>query len=57
MAGMIKEGLVPRTSGVIAIVGLVLLNNPDIDLISSAGALLMCIAYVPFGLRVIGRTV
>jgi hypothetical protein len=56
MAGMIKEGLVSRASGVIAIVGLVLLNNPDIDLISSAGALLMCIAYVPFGLRVIGLT-
>jgi hypothetical protein len=50
MIGMTKEKLVPRASGIVAIIGLVLLNNPDIDVISSVGALSMCAAYIPFGL-------
>jgi len=54
MVGMMKGGLVPRASAAVAIVGLVLLNKPDIDLVSSTGALLMCTAYVPLGLRVLG---
>jgi hypothetical protein len=53
MVGMLKEGLAPRTSGIVAIIGLILLNNPDIDLISSCGALLMCAAYVPFGMKIL----
>jgi hypothetical protein len=53
LVGMTKEGLVPRGSGIVAIVGLALLNNPDIDLISSCGALLMCAAYVPLGMRML----
>ncbi len=53
MIGMIKAGLVPRAGGIAGILGLVLLNNPDIDLISSVGALLLCTAYVPFGLKIL----
>ena len=53
MIGMINAGLVPRAGGIAAIIGLALLNNPDIDLISSVGALLMCTAYVPFGLKIL----
>ena len=52
MVGMMKEGMVSRTSGIVAIVGLALLNNPDIDIVSSAGALLMCLTYVPLGARI-----
>ncbi len=57
MVGMVKERMVSRTSGVVAIIGLALLNNPDIDIVSSAGALLMCVTYVPLGMRIAGRRV
>ena len=52
MVGMMKEGMVSRMSGVVAIVGLAILNNPDIDIVSSVGALLMCLTYVPLGARI-----
>jgi hypothetical protein len=51
IVGMMKEGMMSRPGGIAAIVGLALLNNPDIDIVSSIGALLMCVAYVPLGLR------
>jgi hypothetical protein len=38
----------------VAIVGLTLLNNPDIDIVSSLGTLLMCFTYIPLGLRIAG---
>jgi hypothetical protein len=50
LVGMIKDGYVKAGSGIAAIVGLLLLNNPDIELISSVGALLMCVGYVPIGI-------
>jgi hypothetical protein len=53
MLGMMREGLVPRAGGIVAIIGLALLNNPDIDIVSSGGALLMCVAYLPLGLRIL----
>jgi hypothetical protein len=34
------------------IVGLLLLLNPDIEIISSAGALLMCLGFIPVGARI-----
>jgi hypothetical protein len=52
MLGMMKEGMVSRMNGVVAIVGLALLNNPDIDIVSSVGAFLMCLTYVPLGARI-----
>jgi hypothetical protein len=54
MVGMMKEGMMSRAQGIVAIVGLALLNNPDIDIVSSIGALLMCVAYIPFGIRILG---
>jgi hypothetical protein len=54
LAGLMKAGVMPAWSGVAGIVGLLLLNNPDLDLVSSAGALCMCFAYIPLGLRMLG---
>ncbi len=51
--GLILQGAVPRWQGLCMIFGLLLLLNPDIQIISSAGALLMCIGFVPLGLRVV----
>jgi hypothetical protein len=53
LVGLIMDGRINPAAGIAAIVGLVLLNNPDIEIISSAGALLMCAGYIPFGLSVI----
>jgi hypothetical protein len=57
MVGMMKEGMVSRMSGGVAIGGLALLNNPDIDIVSSAGALLMCFTYLPLGVRILAGRV
>ena len=35
----------------VIIVGLLLLINPDIEIISTVGAVLMCIGYIPLGIR------
>lgn len=52
MTGLMLEQTVPRWQGVAAIVGLLLLINPDIEIISTVGALLMCAGFVPLGMRV-----
>jgi hypothetical protein len=39
MIGMLKEKVIPRTTGIAAIIGLLLINNPDIDLLSSCATL------------------
>ncbi len=49
--GLLKERIIPNWQGVCIIIGLLLLINPDIEIISSAGALLMCAGFVPIGLR------
>ena len=51
--GLMKEKFISKWQGVCIIVGLLLLNNPDIELISSTGALLMCAGYIPFGLKIL----
>ena len=33
-------------------IGLILLNNPDIEIINSIGAVLMILGYVPFGYQI-----
>lgn len=48
--GLVKERKIKKWQGVLIIVGLLLLINPDIELISSIGSGLMCIAYIPWGL-------
>jgi len=49
--GLMKEKVIQKWQGILIIVGLVLLLNPDIELISSIGSALMCIAYIPWGIK------
>ena len=49
--GLMKEKVIQKWQGIFIIVGLVLLLNPDIELISSVGSALMCIAYIPWGIK------
>jgi hypothetical protein len=49
--GMLKEDIIPKWQGYSAITGLLLLLNPDVEIISSAGALLMCAGFIPLGVR------
>ena len=51
--GLMKERFISKWQGVCIIVGLLLLNNPDIELISGTGALLMCAGYIPWGVRIL----
>jgi hypothetical protein len=51
--GLIKERYISKWQGICIIVGLLLLNNPDIEFISSIGALLMCAGYIPWGVRIL----
>ena len=49
--GLMREKIIQRWQGIFIITGLVLLLNPDIELISSVGSALMCIAYIPWGIK------
>ncbi len=49
--GLMKEKIIKKWQGVFIIVGLLLLINPDIELISTIGAALMCIAFIPWGIK------
>jgi hypothetical protein len=51
--GLMKEQVISKWQGICIIVGLLLLNNPDIELISSAGAFLMCVGYIPWGIKLL----
>jgi hypothetical protein len=51
--GLRKEGLISGLQAWLIIPGLLLLNNPDIEIISTAGAVLMCAGYIPLGIRVL----
>jgi hypothetical protein len=51
--GLMKEKFIGKWQGTCIITGLLLLNNPDIELISSFGALLMCAGYIPWGIRIL----
>ena len=51
--GLMKEKFISKWQGLCIISGLLLLNNPDIELISSFGALLMCAGYIPWGIRIL----
>jgi hypothetical protein len=46
-----KEKVIAKWQGVIIIIGLLLLINPDIELISTVGATLMGIGYMPWELK------
>ena len=49
--GLLKEGIIRKWQGILIIVGLLLLINPDIELISTIGSALMCIGYIPWGIK------
>ena len=51
--GLMKERFISKWQGICIVVGLLLLNNPDIEFISSVGALLMCAGYIPWGVRIL----
>lgn len=51
--GLFKERFINKWQTVCIITGLLLLNNPDIELISATGALLMCAGYIPWGVRIL----
>ena len=51
--GLMKEKFISTWQGLCIISGLLLLNNPDIELISSAGAILICAGYIPWGIRIL----
>ncbi len=51
--GLFKESFISKWQTVCIITGLLLLNNPDIEFISSTGALLMCAGYIPWGVRIL----
>jgi hypothetical protein len=53
LVGLIQSGYAKRLPGIAAIIGLLLLNNPDIEIISSIGAVLMILCYIPLGIRLI----
>ena len=48
--GLLRQGDIPRWQGYCIIAGLLLLMNPDIEIISAAGALLMCAGFIPVGI-------
>ncbi len=51
--GLMREKFIGNWQGMCLILGLLLLNNPDIELISSTGALLICAGYIPWGVRIL----
>ena len=51
--GLFKERFISKWQCICIVTGLLLLNNPDIELISSTGALLMCAGYIPWGVRIL----
>ena len=55
--GLMKESVIQKWQGILIIVGLLLLANADIELISSIGSALMCIGYVPWGFKELKKPV
>lgn len=49
--GLMKEKEVQKWQGVLIIIGLLLLNNPEIELISTIGSVLMSIGYISWGIK------
>ncbi len=51
--GLLKEKYIEKWQCILMIVGLLLLNNPDVELISSVGTILMCFGYFPIAKKVL----
>jgi hypothetical protein len=50
--GLMKEKFISKWQCTCIVLGLLLLNNPDIEFISSVGAFLMCVGYIPLGIKI-----
>lgn len=50
--GLMRQAAVPKWQGICMTAGLCLLMNPNIEIISSVGALLMCMGFIPLGARI-----
>jgi len=51
--GLMRERFISKWQGICIITGLLLLNNPDIEFMSSTGAILMCAGYILWGVRIL----
>jgi hypothetical protein len=51
--GLMKERFISKWQSLCIVAGLLLLNNPDIEFISTIGAVLMCAGYIPWGVRIL----
>ena len=51
--GLHRSSLVPRWQSITIIIGALLLANPDIDLISLIGSIILVIGMVPLGIQII----
>jgi hypothetical protein len=51
--GLYKDRFINKWQAFSIVTGLLLLNNPDIEAISSVGALLMCSGYLPWGIKIL----
>ena len=49
--GLAQARVIGKAQTVLIVVGLLLLINPDIEVISSIGAVMMCMGYIPLGVR------
>lgn len=49
--GLLKEKVLQKWQGIFIIIGLLLLNNPEIEFISTIGSILMCAGYIPWGIK------
>lgn len=49
--GLMKEKVVQKWQAILIIIGLLLLNNPEIELISTVGSVLMSIGYISWGIK------
>jgi hypothetical protein len=49
--GLAKAGVIPRWQAALIAVGMATLFVGDIEIITAAGAVLMCLGYMPMGLR------
>ena len=51
--GLYVSRLIPRWQSIIIIIGALLLANPDIDLISLVGSIIVAIGLIPLGIQII----
>jgi hypothetical protein len=51
--GLHRSRLIPRWQSITIIIGALLLANPDIDLVSLAGSIILSIGMVPLGIQII----